>query len=120
MSQKMPIMYGIANCDTIKKARHWMSQHEIDYQFHDYKKLGTDEEQLKSWIAEFGWEKIINRRGTSWRKLDESIRNSMDDSSALGVMQENPSIIKRPLLEVGQHRILGFNEAEYARVLITS
>jgi arsenate reductase (glutaredoxin) len=119
MSQQMPIMYGIANCDTIKKARHWMSQHNIDYKFHDYKKLGTDEDQLKSWIAEFGWEKIINKRGTSWRKLDDSIRNNMDDARALGVMQENPSIIKRPLLETGQSIILGFNEAEYIKVLLS-
>lgn len=118
MGRQLPVMYGIANCDTIKKARHWMAQHEVDYQFHDYKKLGIHLDQLHSWVAELGWEQIINKRGTSWRKLDESLRNNMDEQSAIAVMQDNPSIIKRPLLETGQCRIIGFDEMQYTKVLL--
>lgn len=113
----LPVMYGISNCDTIKKARKWLDQNAIDYRFHDYKKQGIDSDELKQWIEELGWEKLINRRGTSWRKLDEQTRNSMDDNLALNVMLDNPSIIKRPLLAYGKHKLLGFNENDYAKEL---
>ena len=109
----VPVMYGIPNCDTIKKARKWLQQHEVNYRFHDYKKQGTDENQLKSWIKEMGWEQLINKRGTSWRKLDESTKTGMDDNSALQVMMDNPSIIKRPLLQLQDQFILGFDEIKY-------
>ena len=106
-------MYGIPNCDTIKKARKWLQQHEVEYRFHDYKKLGIDEDQLKNWIETMGWEQLINKRGTSWRKLDENTRSGMNDQAAIRVMQKNPSIIKRPLLQVRDQFIIGFDEAEY-------
>lgn len=106
-------MYGIPNCDTIKKARKWLQQHEVEYRFHDYKKQGTDENQLKSWLNEMGWEQLINKRGTSWRKLDESIKTSMNNEFATQVMMDNPSIIKRPLLQVRDKFILGFDESIY-------
>lgn len=106
-------MYGIPNCDSIKKARQWLLQHDVDYRFHDYKKQGTDETRLKTWIDEMGWEQLINKRGTSWRKLDEAVKTSMNEKSAIQVMLDNPSIIKRPLLQVRDKFILGFDEVKY-------
>ena len=109
-------MYGINNCDTIKKAKSWLNEHQIDFDFHDYKKLGTDETQLKSWVQELGWQQLINQRGTSWRKLDETRRHSMNNQDAIQVMQENPSIIKRPLLIVGDQKVLGFKSDQYQQL----
>jgi len=113
-----PVMYGIPNCDTMKKARNWLKLHNIEYQFHDYKKNGTDENQLKDWVQELGWEKLINKRGTSWRKLNDETKASMDDQAAIKVMQDNPSIIKRPLLIITDQKILGFNETTYEQELL--
>ncbi len=113
MADHTPVMYGIPNCGTIKKARAWLEQHGIDYEFHDYKKQGADEQQLKAWIDEFGWNQVVNTRGMTWRKLDEETRANMDAAGAVSIMLEKPSIIKRPLLDLGDHRILGFAEADY-------
>jgi Spx/MgsR family transcriptional regulator len=107
-------MYGIPNCNTIKKARAWLEERAIDYQFHDYKKAGTDPEQLRAWVDEFGWDKIVNTRGMTWRKLDDNTKTSMNAAGAVQLMMDKPSIIKRPLLVVGDQRILGFDEAAYA------
>ena len=113
MADNTPVMYGIANCGTIKKARAWLEQHGIDYEFHDYKKMSADEQQLQAWVNEFGWNQIVNTRGMTWRKLDEQTRSNMDEIAAVSIMLEKPSIIKRPLLDLGDHRILGFDEAVY-------
>ncbi|MFD2229765.1 ArsC family reductase [Alkalimarinus sediminis] len=110
------IMYGIKNCDTIKKARKWLEAEAIDYRFHDYKKEGTDEALFKEWLSSLGWEAVINRRGTTWRKLPEDQRANMDNASALTAMLENPSIIKRPLLEHNGKKILGFKADEYENI----
>lgn len=110
----MVTMYGIKNCDTIKKARAWLENAGVDYQFHDYKKDGLTAELLNRWISELGWEALLNKRGTTWRKVDESIRDSIDESSARQLMLENPSIIKRPLLDTGSRKVLGFSADEYA------
>lgn len=118
MSGNIPVMYGIANCDTIRKARNWLKQHEIEYRFHDYKKQGVDENQLKNWLQELGWEQLINKRGTSWRKLDDETKANMDVNTAIKVMQHNPSIIKRPLLALKDQNILGFNENTYQKELL--
>jgi len=96
----MITLYGIPNCDTIKKARDWMAQHSPDYQFHDFKKKGLDKDKLTAWIDQLGWETVINKRSTSWRQLDDTTKKSMDSQSAIAVALENPSIIKRPVLEV--------------------
>ncbi|MCP4996335.1 MAG: ArsC family reductase [Gammaproteobacteria bacterium] len=109
----MITLYGIPNCDTIKKARKWLTEHGIDYQFHDYKKRGVDEAQLLSWIDELGWEPLLNRRGMMWRKLDPQIKENIDQASAVQVMLEIPTIIKRPVLDLGNRRIIGFSEATY-------
>lgn len=109
----MYTIYGIKNCDTMKKAFKWLTDAGIEYQFHDYKKDGVPSEQLDSWLSELGWESLINRRGTTWRKLDETVREGMTTESARAVILENPSIIKRPLLDTGSERVLGFKADDY-------
>ena len=113
----MTTLYGISNCDTIKKARNWLESNKVDYTFHDYKKTGIDAATLQVWCNEFGHEALLNRRGTTWRKLDESVKNNINESKAIGIMQDNNSIIKRPVLISGKIKILGFNEAEYKSLL---
>ncbi|MCG8425765.1 MAG: ArsC family reductase [Chromatiales bacterium] len=109
-------VYGIPNCDTMKKARKWLETQGIDYQFHDYKKQGLDEQTLRTWVAELGWETLLNRRGMMWRKLDEEIKANIDEQSAIQVMLETPSIIKRPVLDTGDKRYVGFSEISYQEI----
>ena len=113
----MITLYGIKNCDTIKKARRWLEQREIDYRFHDYRVDGLDNALLQSFINELGWEALLNTRGTTWRKLDEATRNQITDaSSAAALMIEMPAIIKRPLLcAPGKPMLLGFSESSYTQ-----
>ena len=114
----MITLYGIPNCDTMKKARKWLDSHKIDYQFHDYKKMGAPEKQLKQWIKQLGWEILLNKRGTTWRKLDDSIKDSVDKKSAIQIMLDNPSIIKRPVIDINGEIIVGFAEQDYKAVLL--
>lgn len=109
-------IYGIANCDTIKKARTWLNDNGIEYEFHDYKKLGVPEKQLTSWVKQLGWETLLNKRGTTWRKLDDSVKDSVDEASAIEIMLENPSIIKRPVLVSGKTLLVGFKADEYSQL----
>ena len=109
-------LYGIPNCDTMKKARKWLEAHGIDYQFHDFKKQGLDEKVLRAWVKELGWETLLNRRGMMWRKLDEETKASIDEKSAIRVMLETPSIIKRPVLDTGNKRYVGFSDNLYAEI----
>ncbi|MGA7983403.1 MAG: ArsC family reductase [Chromatiaceae bacterium] len=109
----MITLYGIANCDTIKNARRWLDDHGVEYVFHDYARQGLDEDRLRGWVAELGWETLINRRGTTWRKLDNGLRETMDEEAAIRVMHAAPSIIRRPLLDTGSARHIGFSEAAY-------
>ena len=109
-------MYGIKNCDTIKKARKWLETENIDYTFHDYKKDGVDEGLFKVWLSELGWESVLNRRGTTWRKLPDEQKDNMNEASALEAMLDNPSIIKRPLLAHNGKNVLGFKADEYASI----
>lgn len=113
----MTTLYGIPNCDTVKKARAWLDRHGIAYEFHDYKKAGIDAATLKSWCEEFGHEKVLNQKGSTWRKLDDAQRAGMTQAKAIKLMQEYPSVIKRPLLDTGKRRLLGFTEAEYRALL---
>jgi len=110
----MITLYGISNCDTIKKARKWLKDNDFDYEFHDYKKLGVPEKDLKAWVKQLGWETLLNKRGTTWRKLDEDTKNSVDEASAIKIMLENPSIIKRPVLNDGKTLLVGFKADEYS------
>ena len=115
MNKGYPVLtiYGIKNCDTMKKAFKWLADAGIEYHFHDYKKEGVPTEKLDAWLDELGWEAVINRRGTTWRKLDESTRDAMDNAMAKAVILDNPSIIKRPLLDTGSERVLGFKADDY-------
>jgi Spx/MgsR family transcriptional regulator len=110
-------LYGIPNCDTMKKARAWLHAHGVDYRFHDYKREGLDETRLRAWVAELGWEALVNRRGTTWRKLPEDVREGMDAEAAIRIMLETPSIIRRPVLDTGEVRHAGFSETDYERLL---
>ncbi|MCZ5362211.1 ArsC family reductase [Escherichia coli] len=111
----MVTLYGIKNCDTIKKARRWLEANNIDYRFHDYRVDGLDSELLNGFINELGWEALLNTRGTTRRKLDETTRNKITDAaSAATLMTEMPAIIKRPLLcALGKPMLLGFSESSY-------
>ena len=115
----MIVMYGIKNCDTIKKARRFLEANHVDYRFHDYRADGLDAEFLHSAIAELGWEALLNTRGTTWRKLDESVRATVNNAeAAAALMLEMPAIIKRPLLcAPAQPMLLGFSDASYAQWL---
>lgn len=111
----MATLYGIKNCDTMKKALKWLDESGASYEFHDYKKQGTPRDIIAEAIKQCGWENLINRRGTTWRKLDEAVKNTMDENTALDIAIDNPSIIKRPLLSLDGKMTLGFKEDEYAR-----
>jgi len=102
-------LYGIRNCDTVKKARKWLDEAGMEYQFHDFKKDGLNPDTLKQWEKSVGWESLVNRRGTTWRKLPESVRDSIDAPSAHDLMLENPSLIKRPVVESGEDVLVGFS-----------
>ena len=113
----MIIIYGIPNCDTMKKARKWLKANGVEYEFHDYKKMGVPEKKLIAWVKKTGWGQILNKRGTTWRKLDESVKENMDETQAINVMLEHPSIIKRPVLESGDTLLIGFNDADYQQLI---
>lgn len=110
----MITLYGIPNCDTMKKARKWLDEAGVEYQFHNYKKDGLDPALAEQWLSELGWEALINKRGTTWRALTDEQKSDMDNASALTVMLDNPSIIKRPLLDTGSRKTLGFKAEQYA------
>lgn len=110
-------IYGIPNCDSIKKARKWLDANNLDYEFHDYKKLGAPEKNLKQWVKKFGWETVLNKRGTTWRKLSDDIKNNIDETSAIQIMLGNTSAIKRPVLEHENTLLIGFKEDEYKTLL---
>ncbi len=109
-------IYGIKNCDTMKKALNWLNDQGVDYVFHDYKKGGADEGILSRVIESCGWEVVINQRGTTWRKLPDGVKNAMNEERALEIVLENPSIIKRPLLIDGDRIVFGFKDQQYAEM----
>jgi arsenate reductase len=107
-------LYGIPNCSTVKKARAWLEEREIPYEFHDFKKQGVPEATLKKLCKLLGWEALVNRSGPTWRKLDDARKAQVKDAaSALAVMQENPSVIKRPILDRDGQFQVGFSEENY-------
>ena len=110
-------MYGIRNCDTVKKARAWLDDRCIAHDFHDYKKAGIDEATLRRWSRELGWEKLLNRSGTTFRGLPDSRKADLDEDKAVALMLEQPSMIRRPVLDLGDRRLLGFNEALYGEAV---
>ena len=109
-------LYGIPNCDSIKKARTWLQENGIDYRFHDYRKQGVEHAQLQSMATELGWEVMINRRGTTWRALSDDIKAQIDEVSALRLMLDTPAIIKRPILACNNHLHIGFSAPQYQEI----
>ncbi|WP_420407631.1 ArsC family reductase [Hoeflea sp.] len=108
-------IYGIKNCDTIKKARAWLAEHSIKADFHDYKASGIDRAHLERWCAEAGWDTVLNRAGTTFRKLDEADKQDLDTEKAIGLMLAQPSMIKRPVLESDGRILIGFKPDLYER-----
>jgi arsenate reductase len=107
-------IYGIKNCDTMKKAFAWLDYHGVGYDFHDYKTAGIDVAKLQAWSKQVGWETLLNTRGTTWRKLSPAQQANLDENKALRLMSENPSLIKRPVLENGSALMVGFIPERYS------
>lgn len=110
-------IYGIKNCDTMKKARAWLDRKGIAYDFHDYKMAGIERGRLEDWVGKVGWESLINRAGTTFRKLPEKDKEALTPSKAIALMLDQPSMIKRPVLDVGGKLLVGFKPEQYDQVL---
>lgn len=106
-------VYGIKNCDTIKKARLWLEARGVAYRFHDYKSEGIDRERLAGWCDELGWDKLLNRAGTTFRKLAPEHQADLDAEKAIALMLAQPSMIRRPVLDLGERRLVGFKPDAY-------
>jgi len=112
----MITLYGIKNCDTVKKARNWLDLHGVDYRFHDFRADGLERETVQRWLDELGWENLVNRRSSSWKALDATTRENMDEQSALTAIMAQATLIKRPLLDTGRERFTGFSAASYQKI----
>ena len=110
----MITLYGIPNCDTVKKAQRWLQANEVEFSFHDFRKDGLTEEQLNEWAATLGWEVLLNKRSTSWRALTDDVKNNIDEASAIREMLAAPTLIKRPVLATENGLKVGFKESEYS------
>ncbi|MGK0442033.1 MAG: Spx/MgsR family transcriptional regulator [Pseudohongiellaceae bacterium] len=115
----MTTLYGIKNCDTVKKARKWLESQGIDYQFHDFRTDGLNAEQVLLWLQTLGWETLVNKRSTTWKQLDEASRAAMDEPLAKKIILAQPTLIKRPLLDTGKTLTVGFKDSEYQSLFQT-
>jgi Spx/MgsR family transcriptional regulator len=113
MASKQATLYGIKNCDTMKKARAWLEAKGVPYAFHDYKVEGIDRTRLESWAKSVGWETLLNRAGTTFRKLPDADKAGLDEAKALALMLDQPSMIKRPVLDLGEKLLVGFKPDQY-------
>jgi arsenate reductase len=119
MAGSKPIaIYGIVNCETMKKARAWLDDHGIAYDFHDYKKRGIDRRQLEGWARQVGWEALLNRSGMTFRKLPEPEKTDLTERKAIDLMLSQPSMIRRPVLDLGGRILVGFRPESYAAALL--
>ncbi len=109
-------IYGIKNCDTMKKAFAWLESHKVAYEFHDYKKAGVPPGKLREWAANAGWEKLANTRGPTWRKIPDAQKAGLDQAKALALLEKNPSAIRRPILEAGSRLVVGFDPGEFEKL----
>jgi len=109
-------MYGIRNCDTIKKSRKWLEANNFEYEFHDYRVNGLTKEQLQNWCEALGWEQVLNKRGTTYRQLTDEQKSSLSETTAIELLLELPAMIKRPLLDVDGSLTLGFKADNYAAI----
>ncbi len=116
MAKKITI-YGIKNCDTMKKARAWLDKAGVDYAFHDYKAEGIDKASLEAWSAKVGWDVLLNKSGTTFRKLSDADKATVNERKAIALMIDQPAMIKRPVLDVGGKLLVGFKPAEYEKAL---
>ena len=114
----MNILYGIPNCDTIRKAKKWLTDHGVEFEFHDFRKDGITQKQLQQWCSQAGWETLLNKRGTTWRQIPETAKTSIDESSAIALLLEHPAMIKRPVLESSRLDTIevGFKENRYQEI----
>jgi arsenate reductase len=110
-------LFGIKACDTMKKARTWLDEHSVSYDFHDYKAAGIDREHLTQWCNEHGWQVVLNRAGTTFRKLDDTRKADLDQEKAIELMLAQPSMIKRPVLDLGGKTLIGFKPELYAAAI---
>ena len=113
---KTVTIYGIKNCDTMKKARVWLDQHGLAYAFHDYKAEGIERDLLQEWARAVGWETLLNRAGMTFRKLPDKDKEGLTEENAIALMMEQPSMIKRPVLDIGGKLLVGFKPEDYAKV----
>ena len=114
----MITLYGISNCDTVKKARNWLDQAQVTYSFHDFRKDGLTPEQVTGWVSTLGWETLVNKRSTTWKALDEATRAGLNDSSVVNIILEHPTLIKRPLLDNAGDLRVGFKAIDYQKLFI--
>lgn len=110
-------LYGIPNCDTVRKARVWLAEHGVAHEFHDYKKAGIDRARVEGWVAEHGWEVVLNRAGTTFKALPDADKADLNAAKAVDLMLAQPSMIKRPVLELGGRTLVGFKPDAYAAAL---
>jgi arsenate reductase len=116
-----PRLYGIPNCDTVKRAVAWLREHRVDHDFHDYKKLGAPPELLAGWTKRVDWERLLNRSGTTWRKLGDGDKSgAANERGALLLMSSQPSLIRRPVLDYNAQLVIGFDADAYARLFSQS
>ena len=114
----VPVIYGIKNCDTMKKARAWLDKYGVEYAFHDYKSAGIDRAKLERWAEKVGWEVLLNRAGTTFKKLPEKDKTGLTETKAIALMLKQPSMIKRPVLELSGGKLLvGFKPEQYSEAL---
>jgi arsenate reductase len=113
----MLTLYGIKNCDTVKKSRRWLEDHEVEYQFHDFRQDGLDKKQLTSWIEDASWETIVNKRSTTWRNLSDKDKEISTNSQAIKLLLANPTLIKRPITQSKKMLLVGFNETEFKKII---
>jgi arsenate reductase len=111
-----PKVYGIRNCDTMKKAFAWLEARKVAYEFHDYKKEGVPPGKLKAWAAQVGWEALANTRGPTWRKIPDARKANLTEARALALLEQNSSAIRRPVVETGTKLLVGFDATEFERV----
>jgi len=110
-------IYGIKNCDTMSKARAWLDKKGVKYKFHDYKEAGIDKAHLEQWVKDVGWETLLNRAGTTFRKLPDAQKTGLNESKAISLMMAQPAMIKRPVLDIGKRRIVGFKAESYEKAV---
>lgn len=111
-----PILFGIPNCDTVRKARRWLEQHQLTYQFHDFRKDGLTSQQIRGWLKHVDWESLVNKRGRTWRELSEQDKNIHTASEAISLCKRYPALIKRPVLETGEQITIGFKPQQYSKL----